>query len=172
MLKSVRPNSIRKGVVQVAIVSAVASDLTGVRGEEAEFGKLTVRRHPAINGTAKVRDVKPDEIEDLEQVGDVVFLEYEPPGGGDVKELVVKREDFDALAKTGDMATILTNARGAPRPSPLCLVPVRLPGSCYPRTSLKHLIISCPRSPLWEVGSGPHGNHYRRPGWLARRPSV
>jgi hypothetical protein len=100
-------------VVTVAIVSAVASDLTGVRGEEAEFGKLTVRRHPAINGTAKVLDIKPDEIESLEQIGDVVFLDYEPPGGGEVQELVVKRDDFDALAKTGDMATILTNARGA-----------------------------------------------------------
>jgi hypothetical protein len=100
-------------VAKIAIVQAVASDLTGVRGEEAEFGKLTVRRHPAINGVAKVLDVKPDEIEDLEQVGDVVFLEYEPPGGGEMKELVAKREDFDALAKTGDMTTILTSARGA-----------------------------------------------------------
>jgi hypothetical protein len=47
-------------------VQAVASDLTGVRGEEAEFGKLTIRRHPALNGTAKVLDIKPDEIEGLE----------------------------------------------------------------------------------------------------------
>ena len=82
-------------MAKIAIVQAVASDLTGVRGEEAEFGKLTVRRHPAINGTAKVLDVKPDEIEGLEQIGDVVFLDYEPPGGGEVQELVVKREDFD-----------------------------------------------------------------------------
>jgi hypothetical protein len=100
-------------VAKIAIVQAVASDLTGVRGEEAEFGKLTVRRHQAINGAAKVLDIKPDEIEGLEQIGDVVFLEYEPPGGGEARELVVKREDFDALAKTGDMATILANARGA-----------------------------------------------------------
>jgi hypothetical protein len=105
-------------VVTIAIVQAVPSDLTGVRGEEAEFGKLTVRRHPAINGTAKVLDIKvldikPDELEGLAQIGDVVFLDYEPPGGGEVQELVAKREDFDALAKSGDMATILTNARGA-----------------------------------------------------------
>ena len=100
-------------MAKIAIVQAVASDLTGVRGEEAEFGKLTVRRHPALNGTAKVLDIKPDELEGLEQIGDVVFLDYEPPGGGEAQELVVKREDFDVLAKTGDMATILANARGA-----------------------------------------------------------
>jgi hypothetical protein len=99
-------------VAKIAIVQAVASDLTGVRGEEAEFGKLTVRRHPAIDRAA-ILDIKPDEIEGLERIGDVVFLEYEPPRGGETQELVVKREDFDALAKTGDMATILTNARGA-----------------------------------------------------------
>ena len=100
-------------MVQVAIVQAVASDLTRAKGEPEEYGKLTVRGHPAINGTAKVLDIKPDELDGLEQIGDVVFLDYEPPGGGEARELVVKREDFDALAKTGDMATILTNARGA-----------------------------------------------------------
>jgi hypothetical protein len=65
-----------------------------------------------------VLDIKPDDIDGLEQIGDVVFLDYEPPGGGDAQELVVKREDFDALAKTGDVATILTNARGGARERP------------------------------------------------------
>jgi hypothetical protein len=99
-------------VVKIAIVQAVASDLTGVRGEEAEFGKLTVRGHPAINGTAKVLDVKPDEIQGLKQVGDVVFLDYQAPGSEEETTLVVKRRDFDALAKSGDMATVLAAARG------------------------------------------------------------
>lgn len=99
-------------MVQVAIVQAVASDLTGAKGEPEEYGKLTVRGHPAINGTAKVLDIKPDELDGLEQIGDVVFLDYEPPGGGEVQELVVKRQDFEALFKKGDAATVLAAARG------------------------------------------------------------
>jgi hypothetical protein len=99
-------------VAKIAIVQAVASDLTGAKGEPEEYGKLIVRGHPAINGTAKVLDIKPDELDGLEQIGDVVFLDYEPPGGGEAQELVVKREDFEALFKNGDAATVLTAARG------------------------------------------------------------
>jgi hypothetical protein len=65
-----------------------ASDLTGEKGEEEEFGRLIVRRHPAL-GRAVELDVRPAEVAGVKTVGDMVHLEYYEPGSGAGKELVV-----------------------------------------------------------------------------------
>ena len=61
-----------------------ASDLTGEKGEEEEFGRLIVRRHPAL-GRAVELDVRPAEVAGVKTVGDMVHLEYYEPGSGAAK---------------------------------------------------------------------------------------
>jgi hypothetical protein len=95
----------------MAVVQIKASDLTGEKGEEDEFGRLIVRRHPAL-GRAVELDVRPADVAGVKTVGDIVHLEYFEPGSGTAKELVVKRQDFDGMFKKGDPTEVLSKARG------------------------------------------------------------
>jgi hypothetical protein len=82
----------------MAVVQIKASDLTGEKGEEEEFGRLIVRRHPALRRAVEL-DVRPAEVAGVKTVGDMVHLEYYEPGSGAGKELVVKRQDFDGMSR-------------------------------------------------------------------------
>ncbi len=95
----------------MAVVQMKASDLTGEKGEAEEFGRLIVRRHPALERAVEL-DVKPGEVAGAKTVGDIVHLEYFEPGSGVGKELVVKRQDFDGMFKKGDPTEVLSQARG------------------------------------------------------------
>jgi hypothetical protein len=63
----------------MAVVQIKASDLTGDKGEAEEFGRLVVRRHPALERAVEL-DVKPAEVAGVKTVGDVVHLGYYEPG--------------------------------------------------------------------------------------------
>lgn len=93
----------------MAVVQVKRSDLTGTQGEDNEFGRLVVRKHPAIDG-AKVLDVLPQEVSELKTVEELVELEYTEPGAPASRTLVVTRTVFDALAS--DMAEVLKKAPG------------------------------------------------------------
>jgi hypothetical protein len=91
----------------VAVVQMKKSDLTGTTGEEKDFGRLVVKRHPAVEG-ARVLDVLPGEIDGLKPVDDLIELEYTAPGASSSKTMVVRRSDFDKLVP--DMAKVLAEA--------------------------------------------------------------
>ena len=93
----------------MAVISVRASDLSGQQGEEAEFGRLVVRRYPGLDSPIQL-DVLPQEVSGLQAVEDLVEIEYTEPGSDQPKSMLVSRQDFDALAP--DMAKVLANGRG------------------------------------------------------------
>ena len=77
----------------MAIVSKMASDISGKEGNEGDFVQLTVREHPAIS-ESKSLDVLPDEIKGLKSAGELVVLEVK---NGETTQLIVSLVDFRKL---------------------------------------------------------------------------
>jgi hypothetical protein len=87
------------------------SDLSGqITEDEGELGRLVVREHPDYAEPITL-DVLPDDLGDLsEERAQFVSLEYFAPGETLGHRLVVRREDFNGLAKNKAMDTILETA--------------------------------------------------------------
>jgi hypothetical protein len=87
------------------------SDLSGeLVADASQLGRLVVREHPDYPASITL-DVLPDDLGDLKDEGSqFVSLEYYAPGETTAYRLVVRREDFNSLAKANDMDTILDEA--------------------------------------------------------------
>ena len=78
----------------MAIVTRMASDISGKEAPESDFVSLVVREHVALD-EARVFDVLPDELETLKGVDDLVVCEVGE--NGDKRQIVVKLSDFRKL---------------------------------------------------------------------------
>jgi hypothetical protein len=77
------------------------SDLSGSEGTPEEMGQLTVINHPKHQGGYIVLDVEPSEVSDLQELGDLVELDYADPDGKN-HHFVVSLEQFNRLAENMD----------------------------------------------------------------------
>jgi hypothetical protein len=93
----------------VAVKVVHVSDVSDRQGNEDELGRLVVLEHPEIGEPATL-EIFPDELEGLQMADRFVRLEWTPPGARRAESLTVPQKAFDALAKTGDMETILLGA--------------------------------------------------------------
>jgi hypothetical protein len=93
----------------LAYVQVKVSDLTGEQRDEEAFGRLVVRRHPALDAPVQL-DILPEEVKDLQPLDDLVQLDYFEPGSDKPTTIVVARKDFDAL--NPKMDEVLAGARG------------------------------------------------------------
>jgi hypothetical protein len=96
-------------VVNLATVTLKQSDLTGVQGPDEEFGRLVVRNYPGVEG-ARQLDVRPEEVDEISTVTDLIELDYYAPGNGTPQRLVVAKADFDKLTSS-NIAEVLAGAR-------------------------------------------------------------
>jgi hypothetical protein len=85
------------------------SDLSGKEGTPEEMGRLIVINHPKHRGVNILLDVEPNEVSDLQELGDLVELDYTDPEGKS-HHLVVSLEQFNRLAK--NMDAVLEDAVG------------------------------------------------------------
>ncbi len=95
----------------MADIKVKVSDLTRAQRDPGEFGRLVVKRHPAITAPVEL-DVLPEEVKDLQARDDLVQLDYYGPGSDTPKTIVVTQQEFDQLATDTDMAKVLAGARG------------------------------------------------------------
>jgi hypothetical protein len=93
----------------MAVKVVHVSDVSDRQGSEDELGRLVVLEHPEIGEPATL-EIFPDELEGLQAAEQFVRLEWTPPGARRAESLTVSQQAFDALAKTGDMKTILLGA--------------------------------------------------------------
>lgn len=87
----------------MALVTRMASDISGKEADEADFVQLVIRSHKSLD-EPRVLDVLPDEIKALKAAGDVVTCEVGT--NGDKVTLVVTLAEFrkvvpDNVAKKG-----------------------------------------------------------------------
>ena len=87
----------------MALVTRMASDISGKEAPEDQFVTLVVREHAALDEPLAF-DVLPDELDALKAADDLVVLEVTQ--GSDKRQLVVKLSDFrklmpDEKVKTG-----------------------------------------------------------------------
>ena len=86
------------------------SDLSGREAEdEKQLGRLVVLEHPEIGEPATL-EVFPDEVADLQSAERLVRLEYYAPGERKAQQITVPVDQFNALAKDGDMRALLVQA--------------------------------------------------------------
>jgi hypothetical protein len=93
----------------VAVKVVHVSDISDRQGSEDELGRLVVLEHPEI-GEPAILEIFPDELEGLQAAERFVRLEWTPPGASRPQVLTVPQAQFDALAKDGDMGSILRQA--------------------------------------------------------------
>jgi hypothetical protein len=91
------------------------SDLSGHQASEDQFAKLIVHEHPQYQGPITL-DVLPEEIGELPESDQYVFIEVIQPGERSGQRALLSVERFNKLAASGDMATILMNAVAAQEP--------------------------------------------------------
>lgn len=84
-------------VSHLALVSRMASDISGKEGDEQEFVTLVIREHPSAD-EPRALDVMPDEIAGLKAAADLVALEIRKPDST-VTQLVVPLADFRKVVK-------------------------------------------------------------------------
>jgi hypothetical protein len=88
------------------------SDLSGTEAPEEQLGKLVVKSHPDLNGGAVFIEALPNEVAALDRANmQVVTLEWQPPGEGEPKTVVLSVGDFDKLAKSGPTSKLLDGAQ-------------------------------------------------------------
>lgn len=84
-------------VVRLALVSRMASDISGKEGDEKDFVTLVVREHPSAD-EPRALDVLPDEIDGLKNASDLVTCEIRRPDTT-VTQLVVPLAEFRKIIK-------------------------------------------------------------------------
>lgn len=89
----------------MALKSVMVSDISGVEADEADFTKMVVRQHPAID-EPKSLDVLPSEVADLKEAGNLVVLEVGT--NGDRRQVVMTHAEFKKLVKD----EVVQNAAG------------------------------------------------------------
>jgi hypothetical protein len=105
--------STREGVVSLGRKVTAFSDLTGAEVPEDELGKLVVKSHPDLDAPVFL-EALPGEVTGLDKTNlQVVMVEWQPPGEGEPKSFMLLVKDFNALARNGSMADLLTNAPAA-----------------------------------------------------------
>lgn len=86
------------------------SDLSGREAEdESQLGRLVVLEHPEVSESVTL-EVFQDEVDDLQSAERLVRLEYYSPGERKAQQLTVPVDQFNALAKDGDMRALLVQA--------------------------------------------------------------
>jgi hypothetical protein len=99
----------------VAVKQVRVSDLSGHQADEDQFAKLIVHEHPQYQGPITL-DVLPDELGDLPDSEQYVFIEVIGPGERSGQRALLSLDRFNQLAASGDMNTILMNAVAAQQP--------------------------------------------------------
>jgi hypothetical protein len=97
----------------VATKTIKVSDLSGreIRDEE-NLARLVVEEHPSLPDSVTL-EMLPDEVEgQIPEEQNFVRATYFPPteSGGEPRSFVLSVEDFNNLAQTEDMGTVLQNA--------------------------------------------------------------
>jgi len=86
------------------------SDLSGREaGDASQLGRLVVLEHPDIGEPATL-EVFPDEVADLQSAERLVRVEYYAPGSAKAQQFTVPADQFNVLAKDGDMRALLVQA--------------------------------------------------------------
>jgi hypothetical protein len=93
------------------------SDLSGTEADQNELGRLVVLEHPSITRPVTL-EVLPADVEGLQAAERVVQIEYYAPGARRPDRLSIRLEDFNALARTEDMETVLHRAATAGQSEP------------------------------------------------------
>jgi len=90
---------------EMARVSKMVSDITGVEANEDDFIQLVVRNHKAVD-EAKSLDVLPSEIVALKEASDLVVLEVK--NNGESRQIVTTLAEFRKLVPD----EVIQNAQG------------------------------------------------------------
>lgn len=100
------------------------SDLSEKPAEEKDLGKLIIHEHPSYT-TPITLEVLPEEIGELPEGETFVRVEYVPPGESSGQHVVLTIDQFNKLARAGDMNAVLMRAiteehqaRGTREPAP------------------------------------------------------
>jgi hypothetical protein len=89
------------------------SDLTGAEVPEDKLGKLVVKSHPELDAPVFL-EALPEEVTGLNKTNlQVVMVEWQPPGESEPQSYMLLVKDFNALARNGDMASLLASAPAA-----------------------------------------------------------
>jgi hypothetical protein len=88
------------------------SDLSGTEVPEEQLGKLVVRGHPELSSGPVFIEALPNEVAALDRASmQVVTLEWQPPGEDEPKTYVLSVDNFNKLARNGDMTGVLAGAQ-------------------------------------------------------------
>lgn len=100
----------------MALITKMASDLTGVIAPESEFVQLIVRKHAKV-ADARVLDVLATELDKLKSLDDLVVCEVK--AGSKTREIVMTLAEFRKLVpdKTVQAARKTRGRRPGFRPS-------------------------------------------------------
>jgi hypothetical protein len=93
----------------MAVKTVRVSDLSDRQADESDFGKLIVRQHPDFTQVITL-DVLPDEIGELPESETYVELEFVQPGDNSGQRATLTVEQFNKLAGSKDMKSILARA--------------------------------------------------------------
>jgi hypothetical protein len=99
----------------VAVKQVRVSDLSGQQATEEQFAKLIVHEHPQYQGPITL-DVLPEEIGELPESDQYVSIEVIQPGERSGQRALLSVDQFNKLASSGDMHTVLMNAVAAQQP--------------------------------------------------------
>jgi hypothetical protein len=80
------------------------SDLTGAEADEAKMAKLTIRRHPGVEGLPVTLEALPEELSGLETEHEVVEYDLRLPDSDRSDRIVVPLADFQKIV-TQDILT-------------------------------------------------------------------
>lgn len=75
----------------MAIVTKLVSDLSGKEGNQADFVKVIVRQHPAVDSPRQL-DALPNEVKSLKQADELVVLEV--ANNGEKQKVVMTLAEF------------------------------------------------------------------------------
>jgi hypothetical protein len=92
----------------VAVKQVRVSDLSGQQAGEEQFAKLIVHEHPQYQGPITL-DVLPEEIGELPDSEQYVSIEVIQPGERSGQRALLSVDQFNQLASSGDMNSILMN---------------------------------------------------------------
>ena len=99
----------------MAVKQVRVSDISGRQATEEQFAKLVVHEHPQFQGPITL-DVLPEELGELPDSDQYVSIEVIQPGGRSGHRALLSVDQFNQLASSGDMNSILMNAVAAQQP--------------------------------------------------------